>query len=548
MENNNLNLNINNSINNNRNNINPNENILLFPNRSHSTSDLFSYNKESKFSTDNNRQIYDERTLNEYYKNNLYNNNHNSERNFINSNQGHIQNIFNDIPISPIDNINSPKIYDNDNNASYNNLRNDITSENYKNFNYRTIDNNNYYYANNNNPNNDLLIEFNNKKRLKELRNKYLCNTSNQFLKMKDNISQNNNKINNDFNINNYESNNNKNDNLNNCERNNIIQNNTLYNNYMYNVKNNNNNNNYNNYNQLNDLKMINYNNEDAKESSLLEDNNINKNLNYPYHIKKINENILNENDVLLLSEKDYNDKFNKEQIINIIMEIQNKYFNLQNEYNNLLNEKNKNSLKEKDIYKHYLIEQNNKLKTINDRYEIIINCLLSYINDINQYYNIKQIEYYHLKYNITNDIIDDNAKYNYINDLAEFLKTCRDKIIYNKGSLRDLIKLKREINKENNDNSQYINDKKNGNKKNKKRNLLSCRNINKINNTKDNSSVNIRNKFFNSSCDSINSTINKTTLMNKTKKYLNLFKRKKKSYKGKFWNENKLVSYSILD
>ena len=37
---------------------------------------------------------------------------------------------------------------------------------------------------------------------------------------------------------------------------------------------------------------------------------------------------------------------------------------------------KNKNSLKEKDIYKHYLIEQNNKLKTINDRYEIIINCL----------------------------------------------------------------------------------------------------------------------------------------------------------------------------
>ena len=174
MENNNLNLNINNSINNNRNNINPNENILLFPNRSHSTSDLFSYNKESKFSTDNNRQIYDERTLNEYYKNNLYNNNHNSERNFINSNQGHIQNIFNDIPISPIDNINSPKIYDNDNNASYNNLRNDITSENYKNFNYRTIDNNNYYYANNNNPNNDLLIEFNYKKRLKELRNKYL--------------------------------------------------------------------------------------------------------------------------------------------------------------------------------------------------------------------------------------------------------------------------------------------------------------------------------------------------------------------------------------
>ena len=57
---------------------------------------------------------------------------------------------------------------------------------------------------------------------------------------------------------------------------------------------------------------------------------------------------------------------------------------------------------------------------------------------------------------------------------------------------------LKREINKEYNENNQYTNDKKNDGKKIQKRNMLSCRNINKINNTKDNSSKNMRNKFFN--------------------------------------------------
>jgi len=608
-----------------------NNDSLLLP-KSHSTNDLhiIKENKNTNLSNIDHlkRQIPDSRMeqyINEYY-NNLYNiiyscKDYDLNNRKINKNRNSVPSLFSNLPISPIDNAQSPIVYSN---LFYENNINKIDKNgiNEKNNNYYTIDNNFFSKK----FNDELLIEYNNKKRLMELRNKYLSNSSLIFLKKKDEKVELKDDINNEKD--------NANDNIKNVtnKEGNDLHNkstslNKLYdntfncpNNQKINIVNNNENRNFkqddfdivskvkqkeqnkiNNINsQLNEIKIINNNNGNINE--ILNDNNIeDKKYNNEFFFSKdipnnkssnnMNEQIMSielnkdvktpKSNTMELSKefksflssnnkyKDINYSKNKssnnELLLNTIIDIQNKYSTLQNDFNNLLNGKNNTTFRDKDIYEHHLISENDKLKKIIDKYELVLDFLLSYINEINIFFDLKQIEYFYLKQNILNNDIDEFKKNNYINELANFLRNCKEQITHKSIDMKIADKkttMKNEENKNYYDNEDidiFINDDINNytiqNKKNNNGKMTSFKNYNniKIKNgfKRDNSVKKAQKKYINSSCDSIQyknkyNTKNKT--MNKKHDLLNLFKGKKKANKNKendkYWKGNKFVPY----
>ena len=296
------------------------------------------------------------------------------------------------------------------------------------------IKNDNNFSLNNINLPDDLLIEYNNRKRLDELRKKYLSNSSLRFLRKKD------------------------------------------------------------------ELKI-------RKEESK---NNENIIPNYKNNYKKIDE---------YKNEMKLN---NEDNLKNIILDLKIKYENLQNEFNYLLenNDKinmvNKNK-KEEDIYTKYLIEENKKLKNINNKYEMIIELLISYVNETNKlFFNLEQIEYFNLKQNIW------NKKTKCINELSNFLE--KSKInISNNIDFKNINYKKIKIKDKNITSTKNNLDKKNSifNSNNKRHNN------NKIRYTY--STISFRNKFDINSTDIIDNNKNKT--LNKIIKYKrnNSFKKKQK-------------------
>ena len=296
------------------------------------------------------------------------------------------------------------------------------------------IKNDNNFSLNNINLPDDLLIEYNNRKRLDELRKKYLSNSSLRFLRKKD-----------EFKI--------------------------------------------------------------RKEESKTNENII---PNYKNNYKKIDE------------YKNEMKSNNEDNLKNIILDLKIKYENLQNEFNYLLenNDKinmvNKNQ-KEEDIYTKYLIEENKKLKNINNKYEMIIELLISYVNETNKlFFNLEQIEYFNLKQNIW------NKKTKCINELSNFLE--KSKInISNNIDFKNINYKKIKIKDKN-----IISTKNNLNKKNSIFNSNNKRhNNNKIRYTY--STISFRNKFDINSTDTIDNNKNKT--LNKIIKYKrnNSFKKKQK-------------------
>ena len=296
------------------------------------------------------------------------------------------------------------------------------------------IKNDNNFSLNNINLPDDLIIEYNNRKRLDELRKKYLSNSSLRFLRKKD------------------------------------------------------------------ELKI-------RKEESK---NNENIIPNYKNNYKKVDE------------YKNEMKSNNEDNLKNIILDLKIKYENLQNEFNYLLenNDKinmvNKNK-KEEDIYTKYLIEENKKLKNINNKYEMIIELLISYVNETNKlFFNLEQIEYFNLKQNIW------NKKTKCINELSNFLE--KSKInISNNIDFKNINYKKIKIKDKN-----VISTKNNLNKKNSIFNSNNKRhNNNKIRYTY--STISFRNKFDINSTDTIDNNKNKT--LNKIIKYKrnNSFKKKQK-------------------
>ena len=296
------------------------------------------------------------------------------------------------------------------------------------------IKNDNNFSLNNINLPDDLLIEYNNRKRLDELRKKYLSNSSLRFLRKKD------------------------------------------------------------------ELKI-------RKEES------------------KNNENIIpnNKNDYKKIDEyKNEMKSNNEDNLKNIILDLKIKYENLQNEFNYLLDNNDKINMvnknqKEEDIYTKYLIEENKKLKNINNKYEMIIELLISYVNETNKlFFNLEQIEYFNLKQNIW------NKKTKCINELSNFLE--KSKInISNNIDFKNINYKKIKIKDKN-----IISTKNNLNKKNSIFNSNNKRhNNNKIRYTY--STISFRNKFDINSTDTIDNNKNKT--LNKIIKYKrnNSFKKKQK-------------------
>ena len=541
-------LNTNNSSNNNPFYFNSLKNTHINMNGSHRTGEIFLNNKEVKYNqkntNDNNinniknlnnlKKMEDyriEEYLNDYY-NNLYNQllvdkENKLNINEINYNKASNQSIFSDLALSPIDNIPSPKIIENENNYTY--LLHNQNKENNK---------NKYNIINNPNFPDDLLIEYSNKRRLMELRNKYLSSSSLLFLKKKDENNANNIKSNNENNLKNDFIKDDKDSSINKFKINKLVNNNGEL--FIKNIQN---------------LKEL-INNKQILLSSI--NFNVNSNSN-KFNNKESIEDFRNSNNLniskdfltLLSSKRDINksnnnnDNNNTIQLRKNIIEIQNKYNNLENKYNQLLKEKNNNSLKEpkESSLENYLKEENNNLKKINNRFEIVLEFLISYINEINIYFKLKEIEFLKLKQNIKNNNIDDKAKDKYINDISEFLNNCKEKIV------------KQKSNKTKKSNSVII-DYNTDNLKNKlkiDKTILNYENNNNKNKIKKNLSVKYRrNKFINSSCDSIYSKITKTnktsqnSLLNiKKNKTINLFKKRNSlKNKDKFWINNKLVSY----
>ena len=297
--------------------------LLLYRNKS--TGDLMerrNINKTANYIPENRMEQY----LSEYYQY-LYNVQNKESENYnsliansVNSNTRNIQNSKLNLMMSPIENIKKSS------NNSVNN--NKILPD-------------------------DLLIEYDNRKRLEELRNKYLSNSSLLFLRKKNEP-----KIN-----------------------------------YYYPKE------------------------EDKNNEKIYKENNNNININ---NINSIN--------------KDENKK--EIDLKNVIFDLKFKYEKLQNEFKILTenknkykeNYRNKKIRKEKDTprntYKNYLIEENNKLRKINDNYEIIMEMLISYINETNKlYFNLDQIEYFNLRQNIWNK--DTNC----INELSDFLEKCKNNL-----------------------------------------------------------------------------------------------------------------------
>ena len=297
--------------------------LLLYRNKS--TGDLMerrNINKTANYIPENRMEQY----LSEYYQY-LYNVQNKESENYnsliansVNSNTRNIQNSKLNLMMSPIENIKKSS------NNSINN--NKILPD-------------------------DLLIEYDNRKRLEELRNKYLSNSSLLFLRKK-----------NEPKINYY------------------------------------------------------YPKEEAKNNEkIYKENNNNININ---NINSINK-----------------DEIKKEiDLKNVIFDLKFKYEKLQNEFKILTenknkyreNNRNKKIRREKDTprntYKNYLIEENNKLRKINDNYEIIMEMLISYINETNKlYFNLDQIEYFNLRQNIWNK--DTNC----INELSDFLEKCKNNL-----------------------------------------------------------------------------------------------------------------------
>ena len=506
--------------------------------RSHSTSDLFSAKKPKKeneyenenecltIASKNNKHIAGqkiEQCLNEYY-NNLYSNNVLKGENIINKkdiNPSKItsKSIFSDLALSPIDNIPSPKINEQKNESNMNEEKRNK---------YNTIDDK---YINKNFYPDDLLIEYSNKKRMKELRNKYLSNSSLLLLNHKDGNYEKNNY---DNNLKSFIS---KLDNKNN-ERNNInlkneetFRNKEIFKNKKY-------------------LSFyINNNPYNCKASDNLEYNQPLKKQNIndaPRELKSLLLSSNREMNKSNISNKNNNNNLINEHLMNSIIEIKKEYYNLQSEYNKLVNEKNNNNTinEEKEAYQQYLIEENNKLKKLNNKYEVILDFLISYINDINALFETKQIEYFKLKKNLTSVTVNDEEKDIFINNLSEFLDKCKEKIIYKKINV---IKIENNEYKSEKDNYFFKTNKLNNCKK-----ILKQKIKNKLKDKRESSIKHKRNKYINSSCDLIESNINKTStknslknsLVKKHKTTLNIFKKKKSKSKGKYWDDNKLVPF----
>ena len=127
------------------------------------------------------------------------------------------------------------------------------------------------------------------------------------------------------------------------------------------------------------------------------------------------NKEVTNINESIKLNNKGINES-------NLNTSNKNDDINISNNYNN-------NNLENKTYLHEYLREENERLKRVNKNYELLINLLIEYINDINYHFGYNIIDLHIInKISKQKDLSIDNKS---LNDLKSFLKYNKDNICY---------------------------------------------------------------------------------------------------------------------
>ncbi len=395
----------------------------------------------------------------EYINNNI---NNNERNNYINLNL----------------NQNNQKTYEIESDKYFNNITNSFNS-------FQTTTINNYIDENNNNFNNNInninFSNYNKKNNFLTLSKPELNDNLTKsythdpkFKKFMDetnkiqyekNINKSNNKMNLPYNL--FESNTNKllneeekkgfnSDELNN---NNIYDQNLI--NFYNKGKNNNNNNNsnkiitYDMYKSNKNLNKNNNNNDDDDDFlnniELLDFDKI-KNLPIQEQLKLLYE--------------------NNKDLYNTLKRLQNKYNLLKNKDNSLF-EKNSN-------FKNFILKENEDLKRINKNYEKLIEPLVDYVNEINNYFNKEEIDTSKLK-NLAKNFDEKNVNNNTneLQNMCDYINSCKNDVLKILENPKKFLNKKKVDFLKNNDNNIERKNKFLNNNKTTYNNNLDINNIN---------------------------------------------------------------------
>ena len=163
----------------------------------------------------------------------------------------------------------------------------------------------------------------------------------------------------------------------------------------------------------------------------------------------------------------------NNKDLYNTLKRLQNKY--------NLLKNKNNSFFEKNSNFKNFILKENEDLKRINKNYEKLIEPLVDYVNEINNYFNKEEIDTSKLKNLAKNfDEKDVNNNTNELQNMCDYINSCKNdvlKILENPKKF--LNKKKVDFLKNNNNNIERKNKFLNNNNKTSYNNNLDINNIN---------------------------------------------------------------------
>ena len=389
-----------------------------------------------------------------------YNINNNERNNYINLNL----------------NQNNQKTYEIESDKYFNNITNSFNS-------FQTTTINNYIDENNNNFNNNInninFSNYNKKNNFLTLSKPELNDNLTKsythdpaFKKFMDetnkiqyekNINKSNNKMNLPYNL--FESNTNKL--LNEEEKKGFnsdeLNNNNIYDQNLINFYNKGKNNNNNNSNKIITYDMY------KSNKNLNKNNNNNDDDDFLNNIELLDfdkiKNLPIQEQLKLLYE-------NNKDLYNTLKRLQNKYNLLKNKDNSLF-EKNSN-------FKNFILKENEDLKRINKNYEKLIEPLVDYVNEINNYFNKEEIDTSKLK-NLAKNFDEKNVNNNTneLQNMCDYINSCKNDVLKILENPKKFLNKKKVDFLKNNDNNIERKNKFLNNNKTTYNNNLDINNIN---------------------------------------------------------------------
>ena len=162
----------------------------------------------------------------------------------------------------------------------------------------------------------------------------------------------------------------------------------------------------------------------------------------------------------------------NNKDLFNTLKRLQNKYNLLKNKDNSLF-EKNSN-------FKNFILKENEDLKRINKNYEKLIEPLVDYVNEINNYFNKEEIDTSKLKNLAKNfDEKDVNNNTNELQNMCDYINSCKNDVLKILENPKKFLNKKKVDFLKNNDNNIERKNKFLNNNKTTYNNNLDINNIN---------------------------------------------------------------------